>query len=152
MKTYSKLSRSAFILMVTCLLLFSGYTVSEASCDLHSRRTTVKGPAFAQVANGPARLIIERLANLGNFLYVDLYIDGAPVAAIGYGSSYEGFLSPGRHLLSVLPTPDPRWPTPWEMTLDVQSGQTYRFTAEGGYSGDLILVAPGGPVRAGFYR
>ena len=152
MKTHSKLSRSALILMVTCLLLFSGYTVSQASSDLQSRRAAVKGSASVQSANGAARLIIERIANLGNDVYVDLYIDGAPVAAIGYGSSYEGLLSPGRHLLSVLPTPRPKWPTPWEMTLDVRSGQTYRFTAEGGYSGDLILVAPGGPVRPGFYR
>jgi hypothetical protein len=151
MKTYSKLSRSALILMVTCLF-FSGYAVSQASSDLQSRRAVVKGSAFVQSANGAARLIIERIANLGNFVYVDLYIDGAPAAAIGYGSSYEGLLPPGRHLLSVLATPDPRWPTPWEITVDVRSGQTYRFTAEGGYSGDLILVAPGGPVRAGFYR
>jgi hypothetical protein len=151
MKTYSKLSRSALILMVTCLF-FSGYAVSQASSGLQSRRAAVKGSAFVQSANGAARLIIERIANLGNFVYVDLYIDGAPAAAIGYGSSYEGLLPPGRHLLSVLATPDPRWPTPWEITVDVRSGQTYRFTAEGGYSRDLILVAPGGPVRAGFYR
>ncbi len=141
MKTYTKVSRSALILMVTCLC-FSGYTVSQASSNLQS----------PQSANVPARLIIQRIANLGNFVYVDLHIDGAPVAAIGYGSSYEGLLPPGRHLLSVLPTPSPKWPTRWEMTLDVQSGQTYRFTAEGGYSGDLILVAPGGAVRPGFYR
>ena len=151
MKTYSKLSRGALILMVTCLF-FSGYAVSQASSDLQSRRAAVKGPASVQSANGAARLIIERIANLGNDVYVDLYIDGAPVAAIGYGSSYEGFLSPGRHFLSVLPTPSPKWPIPWEMTLDVRSHQTYRFTAEGGYSGDLILVAPDGPVRPGFYR
>jgi hypothetical protein len=152
MKTYSKLSRSALTLMVTCLLLSGGYTVSQASSDLQSHRTTVKGSAFVQSANVPASLIIERVANLGNFIYVDLYIDGTPVAAIAYGSNYEGLLPPGRHVLAVLPTPSPKWPTPWEMTLDVQSGQTYRFTAEGGYSGNLILVAPGGPVRAGFYR
>ena len=151
MKTYNKLSRSALILMVTCLF-FRGYAVSQASSHLQPRRAAVKGSAFVQPANGVARLIIERVANLGNFVYVDLYIDGAPVAAIGYGSSYEGLLPPGRHLLSVLPTPSPKWPTPWEMTLDVLSGQTYRFTAEGGYSGNLILVAPGGPVRPGFYR
>jgi hypothetical protein len=112
----------------------------------------VKGFAFGQSASGPASLIIERIANLGNDVYVDLYIDGAWVAAIGYGSSYEGLLPPGRHVVAVLATPSPKWPTPWETTLDVQSGQTYRFTAEGGYSGNLILVAPGGPVRAGFYR
>jgi hypothetical protein len=152
MKTYSTLSHSALILMVTCLLLFSGYTVSQASSDLQSRPGAVKGFAFGQSANVPARLIIERVANLGNFIYVDLYIDGAWVTAIGYGSNYEGLLRPGRHVLAVLATPSPKWPTPWEMTLDVQSGQTYSFTAEGGYSGNLILVAPGGPVRAGFYR
>ena len=151
MKTYSKLSRSALILIVTCLF-FSGYTVSQASSDLQSPRAAVKGSAFVQSANVPARLIIQRIANLGNDVYVDLYIDGAPVAAIAYGSSYKGLLAPGRHLLSVLPTPSPKWPTPWEMTLDVRSGQTYTFTAEGGYSGNLILVAPGGAVRAGFYR
>jgi hypothetical protein len=151
MKIYSKLSRSALILMVTCLLLFSGYTVSQASSDLQSRRPAVKGSAFVQSASRPASLIIQRIANLGNEVYVNLYIDGAPVAAIGYGSSYEGLLPPGRHLLAVLATPSPKWPTPWEMTLDVQSGQTYTFTADG-YSGNLILVAPGRPVRPGFYR
>jgi hypothetical protein len=118
MKTYRKLSRSALILMVTCLC-FSGYTVSQARSDLQSPRAAVKRSAFVQSANVPARLIIQRIANLGNFVYVDLHIDGAPVAAIGYGSSYEGLLLPGRHLLSVLPTPSPKWPTPWEMTLDV---------------------------------
>ena len=151
MKTYSKLSRSALILMVTCLLLFSGYAVSHASSDLHSRPGAVKGSAFVRSASGPASLIIQRIANLGNDVYVDLYIDGAPVAALGYGSSYEGLLPPGRHILSVLPTPNPKWPTPWEMTLDVQSGQTYLFTADG-YSGSLILVPPGRPLRPGFYR
>jgi hypothetical protein len=152
MKTYSKLSRSALILMVTCLLLFSGYTVSQASSDLQSRRATIKGSAFVRSASDPASLMIERIANLGNEVFVNLYIDGAPVAAIGYGSNYEGLLPPGRHVLAVLATPSPKWPPPWEMTLDVQSGQTYSFTAEGGYSGNLILVAPGRPVRAGFYR
>jgi hypothetical protein len=150
MKTYSKLSRSALILMVTCLF-FNGYAVSQANSDLQSRRAAVKRSALVHSANGAARLIIQRIANLGNDVYVNLYIDGAPVAAIGYGSGYEGLLPPGRHLLSVLPTPSPKWPTPWEMTLDVRSGQTYRFTADG-YSGNLILVAPGGPVRPGFYR
>ena len=138
MKTYSKLSRSALILMVTCLF-FNGYAVSQANSDLQSRRAAVKRSAFVQSANVPARLIIQRIANLGNDVYVDLYIDGAPVAAIGYGSGYEGLLAPGRHLLSVLPTPSPKWPTPWEMTLDVRSGQTYSFTAMGDGGGHLIL-------------
>ena len=107
MKTYSKLSRSALILMVTCLC-FSGYTVSQASSDLQSPRVAVKRSAFVQSANVPARLIIQRIANLGNFVYVDLYVDGVAVATIGYGNTYEGLPPPGRHVLSVLATPNPK--------------------------------------------
>jgi hypothetical protein len=151
MKTHNKLSRSALILTVTCFF-FSGYAVSQASSDLQSPRAAVKGSAFVQSTTGAARLIIERIPNLGFDVYVDLNIDGAPVAAIAYGGSYEGLLSPGRHIVSVLPTPSPKWLTRWEIIVDVRSGQTYHFTAENGYSGDLILVAPGGPLRAGFYR
>jgi hypothetical protein len=87
-----------------------------------------------------ARLIIRRIPNLGNHVIVDLYVDGAAVADIGYGRTYEGFLRPGRHVLSVLPTPHAKWLTPWQMTLDVRKGQTYSFTATGDHSGDLILV------------
>jgi hypothetical protein len=75
-----------------------------------------------------------------------LRVDGVLVAVIGYGRTYDGFLPPGRHFLSLLPTPSPRWPNPPEMILDVRSGQTYNFTAirDSGY---LVLEAPGGPVR-----
>jgi hypothetical protein len=101
----------------------------------------------AQLGPAPARLIIQRIADLGNFVYVNLWVDGVPVAAIGYGQTYEGLLPPGRHVLSVLPTPDPKWPTPSQMILDVRSGQTYNFTADGDGSGYLILRAPGGLQR-----
>jgi hypothetical protein len=91
----------------------------------------------------PARLIIRRIADLGNTVYVDLWVDGAPVAIIGYGQTYEGFLPPGRHVVSVLSTPNPKWPVPSQMILDVRSGQTYNFTADGDGSGHLIVAAPG---------
>ena len=151
MNTYSHSSRNVLILMTTFLLFFSGYAASQASSHAQSRRAAVKRSGFVQPVRGAARLIIRRIADLGNYVYVDLYVDGVPVAGIGYGRTYEGLLSPGRHVLSVLPTPNPKWPTPWEMTLDVQSGQTYSFTADG-YSGNLILVPPGRPLRPGFYR
>ncbi len=146
MKTYSHSSRNALILMTTALLFFSGYATSQASSNAQSRRASVKRSAFVQPVSGAARLIIRRIPDLGNFVYVDLYIDGVAVAPIGYGTTYEGLLPPGRHVLSVLPTPNPKWPTPWEMTLDVRSGQIYSFTAEGD-SGYLTLRAPGGPER-----
>jgi hypothetical protein len=146
MKIYRCIGRSALILITTSFLFFSGYTTSQASSHAQSRRAALKRSDFVQPARGAARLIVRRLANLGNYVWVDLYVDGVPVGSIGYGSSYEGLLPPGRHVLSVLPTPDPKWLTPWEMTLDVRSGQTYTFTAEGD-SGYLILRPPGGPER-----
>jgi hypothetical protein len=140
MKTYNYRNRSALILITTCLLFLTTYGISQAkSSDTQSRRVAIAGPAFAQPVNDPARLIIRRIPNLGNNVIVDLYVDGVPFAAIGYGHTYEGFLPPGRHVLSVLPTPNPKWSTQPQMILDVRSGQTYSFTAVGDSSGDLFL-------------
>jgi hypothetical protein len=147
MKTYSYSNRKALILMTTCLLFLSTYAASQAmGSDAQSRRAGVAGSAVVQPVKGAARLIVRRDPGLGNFVIAHLRVDGVLVAVIGYGRTYEGFLSPGRHVLSLLPTPNPKWPTPSAMILDVQSGQTYVFTAIGD-SGHLILEAPGGPER-----
>ena len=139
MKTYIDRSRKVLVLIATCLFL-SGYTANQAmSSGAQSGRAAVTGPASVRPINGGAHLIIHRIANLGNRLIVDLRIDGAPVASIAYGHTYEGLLPPGRHVLSVLPTPNPRWNIPWQMTLNVRNGQTYNFTAMGDGSGYMIL-------------
>jgi len=140
MKTYSYRSRNALVLIATCLFL-SGYTANQAmSSDAPSGRAALAGPASVRPVNGAARLIIHRIADLGNNVIVRLWIDGVAVASIAYGHTYEGLLPPGRHVLSVLPTPNPRWKIPWQMTLDAQNGRTYNFTAVDGGSGHLILT------------
>jgi hypothetical protein len=147
MKTYRYSNRNALILMTTGLLFLSTYAASQAmSSDAQSRRAGAAGSAVVQPVEGAARLIVRRDPGLGNYLIAHLRIDGVPVAAIGYGRTYRGFLPPGRHVLSLLPTPNPKWPSPSAMILDVRSGQTYNFTLIGD-SGHLILEAPGGPVR-----
>jgi len=144
MKTFSYGRRNALILMAASLFL-SGYAASQAiSADPQPRRYAAKPSTFARPVNGAARLIIRRVADLGNYVVVHLYVDGVLVTTIAYGRAYEGFLAPGRHVLSLLPTPDPKWPAPPQMTLDVRSRQTYSFTAMGN-SGYLILRAPGEP-------
>ena len=140
MKTYSYCNRKALFLMTTCLLFLSGYGTSQAmSSDAQSGRVAGAGSAAVQPVTDDARLIVRRIPNLGYNVIVDLYVDGVAVAPIGYGRTYEGFLPSGRHVLSVLPTPSPKWSTPWQMTLDVRKGQTYSFTAMGDGSGHLIL-------------
>jgi hypothetical protein len=147
MKTYSYRSRNSLVLIATCLFL-SAYTANQAmSSDAPSGRA-MAGPASVRPVNGAARLIIHRIADLGNDLIVRLWIDDVAVASIAYGHTYEALLPPGRHVISVLPTPNPRWKIPWQMTLNVQNGQTYSFTAMGDGSGFLILTGGLRPPHA----
>ena len=141
MKTYNYSSRNALILMTTCLLFLITYPASQAM-SAEAARLIVR----QQPHEGAARLIVRRDPGLGNYVIAHLRVDGVLVATIGYGRTYEGLLPPGRHVLSLLATPNPKWPIPSAMILNVQSGQTYSFTALGD-SGHLILQAPGGPER-----
>ena len=140
MKRYSYSSRVAFVPVSVCLF-FSAYAVCPAASeDQPVNRIVVARSDSAQPPRGAAaRLIIRRIPNLGNWVFVSLWIDGVPAASIGYGHTYVGYVAPGRHVLSVLPTPRPRWPTPWQMILDARSGQTYDFTAMDDHSGHVIL-------------
>jgi hypothetical protein len=147
MKTYNYRSRSARILIAICLFL-SGYAANHPSnANAQSDRASVAGPGFERPVDGAALLIIHRIPGLGNHVIVNLSIDGALVPSIMYGQTWAGLLMPGRHVLSLLPTPSPKWPTPSHMILDVRSGQSYNFTAMSDGSGKLILQGPGGPVR-----
>lgn len=140
MKTSNYQSRNALILMITCVLFLSRYAANQAMAfEPQSRRVAAARSAVAQPLKDPARLIIRRIPNLGYNVIVDLYVDGVAVAPIGYGRTYEGVLPAGRHVLSVLPTPSPKWQTPWQITLDVRNGRTYSYTAMGDGSGYLIL-------------
>src|SRR5438128_1540846 len=134
MKTYSYSTRGA-ILLLMAWLFFGAFAGGQVFGADH------RPPhAVAQPAKAPAHLIITRNPNLGFNVIVRLWIDGQSVAALGYGHTYHGVLTPGRHVLAVLATPRSRSPVPWEMPLNAQSGQTYVFTATGGPSGDLVLA------------
>ena len=120
--------RRTLLLAITCLLCVAGYAgASERSTD--GTRSSI----------GSARLIVHRIPNIGRRVIVHLYVDDVVVSLIGYGQTYKGFLTPGRHVLSTLATPDPTW---WERPptiVDLRSGQTYKFTAMGNGKGNLIL-------------
>jgi hypothetical protein len=85
--------------------------------------------ATASNNKGGGRLVIRRIPNLGNDVIVNLSVDGAAFVSILYGHNYETFLPAGRHVLLVKATPRAVFRDPWRMTLNVRSGQVYRFTA-----------------------
>jgi hypothetical protein len=120
--------RCTLVLAMTCLLCVAGYAGA-------STRATSGAPSDG----GNARLIVYRIPTMGKFVIVQIYVDDAMVGSVGYGGNYEGVLKPGRHVLSVLATPRPRWHERPPTTVDVRGGQTYRFTAMGNDRGNLIL-------------
>ena len=121
------------ILLVIACLFFEVFGAGRAMAADPRSRHVIAGE------QAPARLIIRRIPNLGFNVIVRLWIDGRSAGSIGYGHTFEGFLAPGHHVLAVLATPNPRWPVPWQLPLDVKSGQTYGFTAVGDGAGTLIL-------------
>src|SRR5207249_9310641 len=89
MKTHSYRSRNALVLIVTCLFL-SGYTANHAmSYDAQSSRAALAWPVPVRPVNGPARLNINRIPDLGNFVIVRLWIDGM-------GPDLSGMVTPMR--------------------------------------------------------
>ena len=133
MKTHDYSTRSAILLLLVSL--FFGAFVAGPAMGADPR-----SPHAAAPSQAPARLIIRRVANLGANVIVQLWIDGKQAGSLGYGHTYNGTLTPGRHVLAVMAT-RARSPIPWEMALNAQSGQTYIFTAQGGPSGNLVLAS-----------
>ena len=147
MKTNPSRSRNTVILIAACLF-FGGYAVNQAlSSDARRSAAALAEPASVGPVNDPASLTIYRIANLGNHVVVNLWLDGTPFGAIVYGQTYRGFLPQGRHVLSVTVSPIPRWPgLETRIALNVRDGETYSFTAMGN-SGQVFLDAPGAPER-----
>jgi hypothetical protein len=83
----------------------------------------------ARSSDKGARLIVQRAPNFGNEIAVDLSIDGKRVAYIQRDHRYDGFVSAGRHVLTVLPMPNVDLRRPTSLRVTVRPGRTYIFTA-----------------------
>jgi hypothetical protein len=121
------MKKHLFFSFVACLVISAGFLMSVTA--VHGRTA---------VAAGEGRLVVTRSPQLGTNIIVDMMIDGKKAVSMTYGHSFETTLSAGTHVLSVLPTPRPVYRTPWEMTLNIESGKTYRFSVQSG-PGHLVL-------------
>ena len=72
---------------------------------------------------------MQRAPNFGTDLAVHLSIDGREVADIVRDRRYDGFISAGHHVLSVVALPNIELRRPTSLRLTVQPGHTYVFTA-----------------------
>lgn len=108
---YNSISRIFLISVLVCAIFVRG-TETQASPNHEG-----------------GRLIVQRVANFGTNLVAQLSIDGTIVADIPRAQHYEDFVSAGRHVLTVLPVPNTEFRRPTSISLTVQSGHTYIFTA-----------------------
>ena len=115
------LTRLSFILAAVCTLLAG-----------------VANTSYAQ--RGSGRLLIKRAPDLGNWVYVDVRIDGARAGTILYGHSYERAVPAGRHVIRVTLQPAQYSYSPSELLLNVRPGRTYRFVATTRRGGALTLA------------
>ncbi|MEY2487858.1 MAG: hypothetical protein QOH39_3506 [Verrucomicrobiota bacterium] len=128
MKKY-KFSRTLHV-WIALFAFFIGCGTNQAMIANSPARGPSATKTFAADLKEGGRLVIWRAPNLGNNLFVNLRIDGRGFTSIGYGHNYETILPPGRHVLTITGTPRMRYhQDAWVMTLDVQAGQTYSFTA-----------------------
>lgn len=87
-----------------------------------------------------ARLIVIRVANFGWNIAVNLKIDGRTVANIVQGRRYDHRISAGRHVLTIAAVPNLTRSQPGSITVNVQPGGTYIFTAL--WDGDQVYLRP----------
>lgn len=73
-------------------------------------------------------LIVQRAANMGTDLTMNVWLEGKQVAALGIGQTYTGSVSAGPHKLSALVIPNRVGLQHTRKTLNVTAGQTYNFT------------------------
>jgi hypothetical protein len=100
-----------------------------SGCQTSSTGTSGSAASIAAPSKNAGRLTIQRAANFGMDLSLNVLIDGAQVASLVEGRSYNGNLSPGQHVISLTVTPNLGEFRGTTKRLTVQAGQTYSFTA-----------------------
>jgi len=121
MKRYNYHICGLLIIALVCFI-FSG-------CQTSGTGASGATASMAAPSKNAGRLTIQRAANFGDNLVLNVSIDGASVASLVMGRSYHGTLSPRQHVISLTVTPNLGEFRGTTKRLTVQAGQTYSFTA-----------------------
>lgn len=122
------------------VLVISAVLIGNADRSLNARNNDASaesGVIFATTAADGGRLLIKRSPVLGDNIAVAVTIDGKPAGTVRRGQTYERYLAPGRHVLTVSPN---RLRGPWHATLEVRAGETYSYVAS--YNVNKLVLTP----------
>ena len=95
-----------------------------------------------QASHPPGRVVVKRVPQFGWNLAFNLQIDGRSAATLVQGHHYDGWLPAGRHLLTVYTASYVGLPQPTSITVNIEPGGTYLFTAV--WDSNLIFLRPSG--------
>ena len=82
-------------------------------------------------AQSGGRLVIWRVATLGNDLFVGVTIDGRHAGDLPYGHHLDTGLPSGRHVVAVKPYPAIYADAGATVVINVRPGELYNFTVKG---------------------
>ena len=108
-----------------------------AACETNQSGTSTSG-ASAAMTKGDARLIVHRTPTFGGG-FLTLTLDGKQVANVPIGQVYDAPVSPGKHTLTAVHTPNISAQIPASVTFTAEKGKTYSFIAQW-QDQDVILV------------
>lgn len=115
-----------------------------AACTTNQSGTSGAGTSAASSTSG-GRLIVHRSPTFGGG-FLTLTLDGTHVADVGLNRTYDVYVSPGRHVLTAVHTPNISGQLPASVTFTAETGKTYSFIAQW-QDDDVILVRDLGAVR-----
>jgi hypothetical protein len=105
--------------------------------------TLAQGGGYLRSSHvAPGRLTIDRAANFGWNLGVNVQIDGRPVGALAQGRSYSTWLSAGPHVLTVYKVPALGFTAPTSTTVNIQPGAEHLYVAM--WDSNLVYLQPAG--------
>ncbi|HJT81684.1 MAG TPA: hypothetical protein VJ719_10835 [Chthoniobacterales bacterium] len=96
--------------------------------------------AAAQSTEAGSTITISRTPSVGSGVDVDVLIDGKRVKTLLKGSRYQGTLSPGKHVISVMPRPNTTGQRENKVEMTAEKGHAYVFTIGHAKSGELVLT------------
>ena len=129
---------------IKSLLGVASACLALAACTTNQSGTSSTATSAATSASD-ARLIVHRTASFGGG-FLTLTLDGKQVANVQLGQTYDSNVSPGKHVLTAVHTPNISAQIPASVTFTAEKGKTYSFIAKWQDS-NVILVRDLGATR-----
>ncbi|HEU0208053.1 MAG TPA: hypothetical protein VFQ78_03655 [Candidatus Udaeobacter sp.] len=122
--------RGLLLVLFACFA-FAGSQISSFEASAAIAPTGVS-------SKNAGHLTIRRAPKFGTRVRLNVSVDGAQIASLGEGESYNGALAAGKHVISVNVTPGRGRSGTATKQVTVEAGQNYKFTAT--WSGDRVVL------------